>query len=303
MTDDNPQYIVQASRLSKAYDSSRVVDDVSFTVTPGEIFGLIGPNGAGKTTIIRMLMDIVKPDSGDITIMGKSMDEKAKDKIGYLPEERGLYRKPTVFQTLVYLAALKNTSPEVARKRIEDLLTQTNMKPNQNKKIEELSKGMSQLIQLLATIIHQPQLVILDEPFGGLDPVNTKLIKELILELRDQGKGIILSTHMMNEVEEMCDRILMINKGCTMLYGELTEIKSRYKNNSLLVESSGSLDNLEGVSGRKDYGQYIELFLDKESTPQMILEQLIRRDIEINRFEVSTPSLTEIFIRIVEQGQ
>ena len=296
------EYIVKASRLNKAYDGNLVVDNTSLAIKPGEILGLIGPNGAGKTTIIRMLMDIIKPDSGSITIMGKAMNEEAKNQIGYLPEERGLYQKLTVNQTLTYLAALKNCDTTAAKKRFEKLLTRTGMLPHQNKKIEELSKGMGQLIQVLTTIVHNPQLVILDEPFSGLDPVNTELVKEIVLELREKGRGIILSTHMMNQVENLCDRILMLNKGRTVLYGELDEIKSRYRGNSLLIESENILGDIKGIIRRSSHGKCIELFLDEEYTPQMILEELIKTGIHLNRFEVSTPSLNEIFITVVEQG-
>ena len=301
-TENALEYVVKASHLNKAYDGNLVVNDASLTIKQGEILGLIGPNGAGKTTIIRMLMDIIKPDSGSITIMGKAMNEAAKNQIGYLPEERGLYRKLTVNQTLTYLAALKNCAPTAAKKRAEELLTQTGMLPYQNKKIEELSKGMGQLIQVLTTIVHNPQLVILDEPFSGLDPVNTELVKEIVLELREEGKGVILSTHMMNQVENLCDRIMMLNKGRTVLYGELNEIKSRYRDNSLLVESENAIGDIKGVTMRRNHGKCTELFLEEEYTPQMILEELVKNGIHLNRFEVSTPSLNEIFIRVVEQG-
>ncbi|MCD6358774.1 MAG: DUF4162 domain-containing protein, partial [Dehalococcoidia bacterium] len=165
-----------------------------------------------------------------------------------------------------------------------------------------LSKGMGQLIQVLTTVVHNPQLVILDEPFSGLDPVNTELVKGIVLELRENDKGIILSTHMMNQVESLCDRILMLNEGRTVLYGELTEIKSRYRDNSLLIESENISGDIKGIIRQSNHGKYTELFLDKEYTPQMILEELIKSGIHLNRFEVSTPALNEIFIRVVEQG-
>ena len=177
------------------------------------------------------------------------------------------------------------------------------MLPHKDKKIEELSRGMGQIIQFLVTIMHNPQLLILDEPFAGLDPVNTKLLKEVILELRSQGKAIILSTHMMNEVEALCDRILMINKGRIVLYGELAEIKSKYRNNSVFLEFDGVLGEIEGVVGKKNNGEYVELFLDGETPPQKILEQLLSWGVSINRFEVSTPSLNEIFLQVVEKGR
>jgi len=209
----------------------------------------------------------------------------------------------TVLQSLVYLASLKGMGNRPARSRAEELLQRVDMLPHQEKKIEELSRGMGQIIQFLVTIIHDPQLLILDEPFAGLDPVNTNLLKEIILELRGQGKAIILSTHMMNEVEALCDRILMIHKGRTVLYGELAEIKSRYRNNSVFLKFDGALGEIEGVVRKKDHGEYVELFLDRETPPRKILEQLVSRGVEINQFEVSTPSLNEIFLQVVETGQ
>ena len=293
---------VELNNICKSYNDTLVVNNVSFTVAQGEIFGLIGPNGAGKTTTIRIMMDITKPDSGEINVLGESLSEDTKNRIGYLPEERGLYKKLTVLESLTYLASLKNIKPRLANSRAEELLERVGMLPHKEKKIEELSRGMGQIIQFLVTIIHDPQLLILDEPFAGLDPVNTELLKEIILELRSQGKAIILSTHMMNEVEALCDRILMINKGRTVLYGELAEIKLRYRNNSVFLKFDGVLGEIEGVVGKKDHGEYVELFLDEEIPPQKILGQLVSRGLEINQFEVSTPSLNEIFLQVVEKG-
>jgi ABC-2 type transport system ATP-binding protein len=293
---------VELNNICKSYNDTLVVNNVSFTVAQGEIFGLIGPNGAGKTTTIRIMMDITKPDSGEINVLGESLSEDTKNRIGYLPEERGLYKKLTVLESLTYLASLKNIKPRLANSRAEELLERVGMLLHKEKKIEELSRGMGQIIQFLVTIIHDPQLLILDEPFAGLDPVNTELLKEIILELRSQGKAIILSTHMMNEVEALCDRILMINKGRTVLYGELAEIKLRYRNNSVFLKFDGVLGEIEGVVGKKDYGEYVELFLDEEIPPQKILGQLVSRGLEINQFEVSTPSLNEIFLQVVEKG-
>jgi ABC-2 type transport system ATP-binding protein len=292
---------VELNNICKSYNDNLVVNNVSFTVAQGEIFGLIGPNGAGKTTIIRIMMDITKPDSGGTSILGENLSEAIKNKVGYLPEERGLYRKIRILDTLVYLASLKGLGVRAARSRAEELLKRVDMLPHKEKKVEELSRGMGQIIQFLVTIIHDPQLLILDEPFAGLDPVNTQLLKEIILELKSQGKAIILSTHMMNEVEALCDRILMINKGRTVLYGELAGIKSRYRNNSVFLEFDGVLGELEGVVGKNDHGDYVELFLDGETSPQKILEQLLSQGVRVNRFEVSTPSLNEIFLQVVEK--
>jgi len=292
--------VAEVGNIVKTYGNRSVVNDISFSVSLGEIFGLIGPNGAGKTTTIRMMMDIVKPDSGEIRILGEKLDEDTKDKIGYLPEERGLYKKLTVTETLNYLSALKGRQPDNIR--TEELLKRVGMLPHKKKKIEELSRGMGQLIQFLATIIHDPQLVILDEPFAGLDPVNTELLKEIILELRGQGKSIIFSTHQMNQVEELCDRILMINHGRSVLYGKLVDIKNKYRNNSVLVDAEGELGELDSVVNIQKIGKYTELFLDDRTPPQKVLEQIINKGIVVNRFEVTTPSLNQIFIRVAGES-
>jgi ABC-2 type transport system ATP-binding protein len=290
----------EVNNVVKTYGRKPVVNDISFSVAQGEIFGLIGPNGAGKTTTIRMMMDITKPESGEISILGERLSEDTKDNIGYLPEERGLYKKLTIIETLSYLAALKGK--RVDNNRMEKLLKRVGMLAHKDKKIEELSRGMGQLIQFLATIIHDPQLIILDEPFAGLDPVNTELLKEIILELRSQNKTIILSTHQMNQVEELCDRILMINRGRSVLYGKLADIKNKYRNNSVLVDTEGKLGELDGVVNSRQEGKYIELFLDDKTPPQKVLQQIINQGIAINHFEVTTPTLNQIFIQVAGES-
>jgi ABC-2 type transport system ATP-binding protein len=295
--------VIEVSNVCKSFAATEAVKDVSFTVEAGEIFGLVGPNGAGKTTTIRMLMDIIKPDSGEMRLFDEPLGEKTKNRIGYLPEERGLYRKLKVIESLDYLASLKGAEPRLVRERADMLLKRVEMFPHKDKKVEQLSRGMGQLIQFLVTIVHDPDLVVFDEPFAGLDPVNKELTKEMIRELRSQGKAIILSTHMMNEVEELCDRVLMIDRGQVVLYGRLDEIKAEFRNNSIFLEYQGELGELEGVIGSKDHGKYMELFLDGETPPQRILEQLSSRNVAVERFEVSTPSLNEIFIQMVEKGR
>lgn len=290
---------VEVKNVVKTFADKLAVDDLSFSVAPGEIFGLIGPNGAGKTTTLKMMMDIIKPDSGEVTVLGEKLSEAAKNKLGYLPEERGLYKKQRVLDTIIYLASLKGVTSRVAVERANRLLEQTGMLPHARKKIDELSKGMSQIIQLIVTIVHEPQLIILDEPFAGLDPVNTELLKNMFLALRNQGKAIVLSTHQMNQVEELCDRILMVNNGRAVLYGDLAEIKSRYKNNAVLVDFEGELGEVPGVAEKRAHKGYTELFLDGKTSPQQLLERLLSRGIVINRFEIATPPLNEIFIKIV----
>jgi len=289
------------SRVYKSFGGKEVVKDISFVLKSGEVFGLVGPNGAGKSTTIRMMMDIIKPDSGAITVFGQPLKEDTKNRIGYLPEERGLYRKMSVSDSLAYLARLKGVEKTAAQKHTDELLKQVDMLPHKDKKIGELSRGMGQIIQFLVTISHSPDLIVLDEPFAGLDPVNRMLIKDIVLELKSQGKTIILSTHMMNEVEEMCDRILMIDRGQVVLYGDLAEIKWRFRNNSVLITAEGDIDGINGVARAVRRGRYAELFLDDRATPQDILAQLVSRGMRIDRFEVSTPSLNEIFLQLVKR--
>lgn len=290
---------VEVNHIVKSFADKVVVDDLSFSIARGEMFGLIGPNGAGKTTTIRMMMDIIKPDSGEVAILGEKLSEATKNSLGYLPEERGLYRKLSVLESIVYLASLKGMDKHSAIGKANELLNHTGMLSSERKKIEELSRGMGQIIQFIVTIIHDPQLVILDEPFSGLDPVNTELLKRMLADLRNQGKAVILSTHQMNQVEELCDRILMINNGQAVLYGDLSEIKSRYRGNSVMLDSKGGLEKVPGVAAKRAHKGYTELILDGEANPQQVLAYLVNCGITINRFEVATPSLNEIFLKEV----
>jgi ABC-2 type transport system ATP-binding protein len=290
---------VEVSHVVKSFTDKVAVNDLSFSVAAGEIFGLIGPNGAGKTTTIRMMMDIIKPDSGQVTIFGEKLGEATKNRLGYLPEERGLYKKLSVLESIVYLASLKGMDKNSAAEKADELLEKTGMSATKSKKVEALSRGMGQIIQFIITIIHDPELVVLDEPFAGLDPVNTELLRGMFGELRSQGKAVILSTHQMNQVEELCDRILMINNGQAVLYGNLAEIRSRYRGNSVLLDAKGELGELAGVIGKRQHKDYIELILDGKTTPKQLLERLVGRGIVINRFEVATPSLNEIFLKEV----
>jgi ABC-2 type transport system ATP-binding protein len=287
---------VEVSHLSKSYDGQSVVNDISFDISKGEVFGLIGPNGAGKTTIIRMLLDIIRPDSGDIRILNDTLSGDLKNKIGYLPEERGLYKKLTVMETLMYLGALKNMR---SKDRVSMYLDKMGMLPHKDKKISELSKGMQQKIQLIAALIHDPEFIILDEPYSGLDPVNMKLVKDLIIELGKEGKTILISTHMMDQVERMCDRIFMIHKGKGVLYGSVDEIRSRYGKNTVLLEFEGELAKLAGVRKINNSGNYAELILEQGADPREVLK-ILAAMVRVNKFEISMPSLNEIFIEVVE---
>ena len=289
--------VVEVSHIVKSFADKVAVDDLSLTVEPGEIFGLIGPNGAGKTTTIRMMMDIIKPDAGWITILGEKLSETTKNRLGYLPEERGLYKKLRALDSIVYLASLKGMDKRAATAKADALLERTDMLASKWKKIEEMSKGMGQIIQFIATVIHDPQLVILDEPFAGLDPVNTELLKDMFLDLKRQGKAVILSAHQMNQVEELCDRILMVNQGRAVLYGDLKEIKARYRSNAVYVNVGGELGDVPGVSRQVSHRDYTELVLADGTNPRQVLEYLVGLGVAVNRFEVATPSLNEIFLK------
>ena len=294
--------LLDLDQISKSYNDQQVINNISFFVDQGEIFGLLGPNGAGKTTILRMMLDIIKPESGNIRVFGKDLDPDSKDRIGYLPEERGLYKKAKVTELLVYLAQLKGMTRTHSMEKAESLLQLIEMFEYKDKRIEELSKGMQQKIQFIATIIHDPDLIVVDEPFSGLDPVNTQIIKNILLEQKKGGKTIILSTHMMEQAEAMCDRILMINKGMIVLYGKVIDIKNEHRKNSIFLEFEGDLSTLNGLDQIErivQYGTYIEIFIKEGHDIQALIEDIVPR-IRILRLEQSTPSLNEIFINIVK---
>jgi ABC-2 type transport system ATP-binding protein len=295
--------VIEVENLVKHYAQVKAVDGVSFRVEKGEIFGLLGPNGAGKTTTIRTMMDIIKPDSGTIKLMGQPVTEASKSRIGYLPEERGLYKNYRLLECLTYLAALKGMSRKEARPRAASLLERTGLEEYANRRVKELSKGLNQKAQFLAAIVHDPELLILDEPFQGLDPVNTELLKTILLEEQGRGKTTILSTHNMNQVEEMCDRILLINHGQAVLYGSLAEIKARYAEHAVILECDALPEGLTGVQRVEAHNHTYELVLEQDVTPKSILQQLVKADAEVQRFEVASPPLEEIFISVVEGAQ
>jgi ABC-2 type transport system ATP-binding protein len=288
--------VVSVNHLFKSYGSKIAVKDLTFSIDTGDILGLIGPNGAGKSSTIKVILDFMKPDSGDVNVFGRQMNEASKNQIGYLPEEKGLYKNLAVIDVILYLASLKGMDSVLAEKKADILLQKTGMLESKRMKIKYMSKGMGQIIQFIVTIIHDPALIILDEPFSGLDPVNTEIMKNMLGILRDEGKAIILSTHQMNEVEELCDRVLMINQGSEVLYGDLKDIKSRFRKHSVQVNIDGEIGDLPGVIDKKFNKGSVELILAKGTTPQTILDRLRDRGITINRFEVTTPSLNEIFI-------
>ena len=295
-------YAVEISHLAKSFGEIQAVVDVSFEVRRGEIFGLLGTNGAGKTTTIRMMLDIFKPDRGRVSILDGPMTEEKKERIGYMPEERGLYQDVPLERCLLYLASLKGLSPAEGRANLAELLEHFDLAAHKEKKVKELSKGMQQKAQIINTIVHKPELVVIDEPFTALDPINTQLVKELMLELREQGTTILMSTHQMHQVEELCDRILLIDDGRDVLYGELDQIRRDYSGHAVLVQAVGELPNIKGVVEIVPHNSALKLMLAEDTSPQDVVKALVAQDTALEKFEIATPTLDEIFIRVVEEG-
>jgi ABC-2 type transport system ATP-binding protein len=292
--------VVDVQGVSKAFGAVQAVKNVSFTLSGGEIFGLLGPNGAGKTTIIRLVLDIFKPDDGKIAVLGGEMNEPKLARIGYMPEERGLYQDVQLEKCLVYLAVLKGMPKSEARVKVLEFLDRFDLYEYRRKQVKQLSKGMQQKAQIIATLVHEPELVIVDEPFSGLDPVNTKMVKDILRDLRDRGVAIIMSTHQMHQVEELCDRILLIDQGLALLHGEINDIRSQYAGNAVMVGTPGSLPELDGISNVDSYNSTYRLILKPDISPKVILTQLVAMNIPVERFEIAVPTLDEIFIEVVQ---
>lgn len=291
---------VVLENVSKRFGSQIAVSDVSFTVAPGEIFGLLGPNGAGKTTTIRMMLDIMRPDNGRIELFGGPMTEAKKERVGYLPEERGLYADIKLWDVILYLASLKGMSRAAASTAAESYLRQLDLWEHRQKKLSAMSRGMHQKAQFIVTVLHNPDLIIVDEPFSGLDPVNTQLIEEMLLRLRDEGKSIIMSSHQMHQVEMMCDRIALIHRGQVRLSGAVKEVRRQFAGNTVEVGGDGRFDQLPGVLHAEKSGDLWRLQLGEGQTPKTLLRQLAERDdINLEHFAVALPGLHEIFIQIV----
>jgi ABC-2 type transport system ATP-binding protein len=291
---------IELSHVSKSFGTLKAVDNVSISVEKGELFGLLGPNGAGKTTAIRCILDIFKPDSGSVSILGGPMEESKKDKIGYMPEERGLYQDIPLDRCLAYLGSLKGMNRDEVNERAEGYLERFDLAAYKHKKVKELSKGMQQKAQIIATLLHQPELLIVDEPFSGLDPVNTQMVKDLLKEQRDQGKTVVLCSHQMNLVEELCDRIVLIDHGRVMIYGELEDIRRKFSGNAVLVKTDRDLPALPGVDHAEPHNGAVKLTLSRDSDPQEILKSLVKKGISLDQFEIAMPTLDEIFIRVVQ---
>lgn len=297
-----PQTAIAVEHISKNYGAFRAVDNLSFEVYSGEVFAMLGPNGSGKTTTMRMILDIIKPDTGRISVLGGALTDATKDRIGYLPEERGLYRSVGLLEMMVYLGTLKGLSRAEAQKRSLALLERLELAEHVKKKVSELSKGMQQKIQFAVTVLHEPDLIIIDEPFSGLDPINTLALKDLLLEFRDRGGTIVMSTHQMWQVEEMCNRLLMIDKGQQKLYGEVDEIRRRYALHAIVVEGRGNWAALPGVTKVEpiENGRKASLLhLEASTTSEQVLAAIASApDTSIERFELAVPSLNDIFIRV-----
>jgi ABC-2 type transport system ATP-binding protein len=292
---------VELDNVRKSYDQFVAVDDLSFAIPGGQIFGLLGPNGAGKTSTIRMMLGITIPDSGQVRIFGEPFRRGLLRRIGYLPEERGLYKKMKVGEHLVFLGELSGMSAGEAGARARRWCERLEISSWSDKKVEELSKGMQQKIQFIATILHEPEFIVMDEPFAGLDPVNATLLKDVLLELKQQGRTILFSTHRMDQVERLCDSICLINRGRAVLAGDLKQVKGRYGRNHVQVEYEGDggfLDDRALVESSNNYGNYVEVRLAPGADAQELLRRIAARA-RVSKFELVEPSLEEIFIDVV----
>jgi ABC-2 type transport system ATP-binding protein len=296
--------ILETQHVKKYFATQKAVDDISFSVTPGNIFGLLGPNGAGKTTLLRMITGIIYPDSGDIIFDGKKFDPlKDIERIGYMPEERGLYKKMKIGEQALYLAQLKGLSKSNATRLIKEWFTKLEMESWWNKKVEDLSKGMQQKLQFVTTVLHSPKLIILDEPFSGLDPVNSNLIKDEIFNLAKNGATVIFSTHRMEQVEEICDHIILVNKGQKILDGTVKEVKQRFKENLFGISFdtmplNTNNDSFTIVRQNEDYSLVVKI--NEGYTPNDVLRYFLQSNANIYSFHEILPSLNEIFISLVE---
>lgn len=290
--------------ISKSFAQFRAVDDLSMQVKEGSIFGFLGANGAGKTTTMRMIFDILRPDSGQITWDGKNVNEIPRNMLGYLPEERGLYPKMRVDEQLLFLAQLNGLSKQAAKTALDEWLERFQINANRKKKIEELSKGNQQKVQFLATILHDPEILVMDEPFSGLDPVNANILKEAFLEMHRRGKTIIFSTHQLEQVEELCQDVVIINKGQSVVQGNVQEIKRQHGRNVIRLKLDDDLealwlDTLQGVRVDKRRRDYIEMHMEVGFNPNRIVEAALQHNARISLFELVEPSLTDIFIEAV----
>jgi ABC-2 type transport system ATP-binding protein len=297
--------VLKIDRICKSFRTIDAVQNLSLELDENIIFGFLGPNGAGKTTTIRMIMDIIKPDSGSIFIKDKPNTIKTRETVGYLPEERGLYRKMKVGDLLSFMGELKGLKPSQSKPKIKYWLERFELLDWIDKKVEELSRGMQQKLQFISTILHEPDLIILDEPFTGLDPVNSDLIREIMIEQKKRGATIIFSTHLMEQVEQLCDSICLINKGAVVLNGDIRDIKKEFRKNTIRMEFEGDatfLENKELIESYVDHGTYYEI-LPVESAPIQNILQIAAQEVIIFRFELMEPSLHNIFVDVVTKKE
>jgi len=292
---------ISLQNVRKTFNSKVAVAGATFDISEGTVFGLLGPNGAGKTTLIRMIMDIIKPDSGAIFYEGHALRDADKDRITYLPEERGLYKKESVRSMLEYFARLKGMRQTAARDRVMLYLEKLGMEEEADRKVEELSKGNQQKIQIAVTLVSDPDVIILDEPFTGLDPLNVRLTKTLLAEAREQGKTIVLSTHQMNQVEELCDHLFMINEGKQVLYGGLAEILERYSESALLLECSTITGSVPGIERIAENGRFVKVYPAQGVQPTEVLKALLDRGVQIEHFQKATTPLEEVFVKVARE--
>jgi ABC-2 type transport system ATP-binding protein len=294
--------VLEVREITKVYDGRAVVDRVSFQVAAGEIFALLGPNGAGKTTMIRMITDILRPDSGEVLLNGQPVDSEARQSIAYLPEERGLYRRSKVAEVLSYYGELKGMSPRQAREIAWKLLDRLELKEWGDKQVQALSKGMQQKVQFCTVLIGSPRLLILDEPFTGLDPVNVQLFEEILAERRAEGTTVLLSTHQMNKVEEVCDRALMIHHGRTVLYGTVREIRRRHADHAVVIRTEDPLGKIPGVKAIESLNGHHKLTLESDTTPEAVLRALLDQKVRIESYALASLPLEDIFVKVVREG-
>ena len=295
---------IMVNHISKRFGKTQAVRDISFEVRSGEIFGLLGPNGCGKTTSIRIILDIYQPDSGSAEVLGGPMTAEKKAKIGYLPEERGLYQDVPLERCLTYLASLKGMSDEAIKAKLPVFLEKFDLTAHAKKKAKELSKGMQQKGQLIATLIHDPEVIIIDEPFTALDPINTQLVKDVLDEERQKGKAIIMCTHQMSQVESLCDRLVLVDQGRVLLMGSLEEINERFKTDEVLVKPLSQLPaTLKGVKEIVPMNGSIKLIPEEGIQPSQLLAMLVEQGVALESYKTLVPSLDEIFIRVVEEGK
>jgi ABC-2 type transport system ATP-binding protein len=295
--------MLEVRSVRKVYDDRAVVNDVTFDVHPGEIFALLGPNGAGKTTLIRMITDITRPDAGEIRLDGQIVSRSSAPRIAYLPEERGLYRKVRVLDALSYYGELKDMTPRDSRASAVDLLEEFGLAGWAKKQVQQLSKGMQQKLQMCTALIGDPRLLILDEPFSGLDPVNVQLLEDILKKRRAAGTTVLLSTHQINRVEQLCDRALMIFRGHMVLYGTVRDIRQKYAEHAVIVRGGVIPSGMPGVTRLERIDGATKLVLDRDASSGKILRELVQRGVEIESLAPHMPGLEEIFVQVVNSGQ